>query len=61
MSEIKTPLRHLAPGEQFTADDDGAYVIEERHTHSDLMRYIIADIGALDAQAILDLVKDEAA
>lgn len=57
MSEIKTPLRELRPGEQFTAGEDGAQVIDSIHTHSDIMRFIVADIGAGDARCILDMIE----
>lgn len=45
MAEIKTPLVKLEPNETFTADEDGAFVITERHSHADVMRYIVDDIG----------------
>lgn len=55
MSEIKTPLLRLVEGETFTADEDGALVITEAHTHADILRYIVGDIGADDVRAMLDL------
>jgi hypothetical protein len=45
MSEIHTPLTRLQPGETFTADEDGALVITEAHSHADLIRYVVGDIG----------------
>ena len=54
MAEIKKPLVELAAGESFTADDDGAQVITAAHTHSDILRYVVADLGASEARLILD-------
>ncbi len=54
MKEIKTPLIELAEGETFTADGDGARVITAKHSHSDILRYVVADIGKSEAQFILE-------
>lgn len=45
MAEIKTPLRKLSSGETYIADEDGAFVIEDRHSHRDILRFIANDIG----------------
>jgi hypothetical protein len=58
MAEIKTPLLRLAEGETFTAGEDGAFVITDAHTHSDILRYVVADVGKDHAAAILDLLED---
>lgn len=55
MSEIKTPLISLAPGESFTAGDDCAHVISSEHSHADILRYVVGDIGD-DALPILDRI-----
>lgn len=57
MAEVKTALKRLEPGEIFVADDDGAYVITEQHTHSDILRFVIADYG--DISHIAKIVSDE--
>lgn len=44
--EIITPLLVLREGETHTADEGGALVATERHTHSDILRYVVADIGS---------------
>lgn len=54
MAEVKTPLIFLEEGETHTADSDGAYVITENHTHSDILRYVVNDIG----ENALDIVKE---
>lgn len=58
MAEIKTPLLRLAEGETFTADEDGALVITEAHTHSDILRYVVADIGKDDVLTIVELLDE---
>lgn len=60
MAEICTPLRKLGGGKTYTADEDGAFVIEERHTHSDILRYVIAEIGKADAIAIVETLPESA-
>lgn len=60
MSEICTPLRKLEDGETFTAGSDGAFVIEDRHTHSDILRYVASDVGRDHAIAILQSMEDAA-
>jgi hypothetical protein len=56
--EVTTPLLILKPGETFTADANGALVITERHTHSDVLRYVVSDIGS-DARSLLDALTGE--
>lgn len=58
MVEISSALRRLVAGETYTADEDGAFVIEERHTHSDILRYVIADIGKADVIAIVSTMNE---
>lgn len=53
MSEIKTPLVCLEPGQTVTADEDGAIIITAAHTHADILRYVVADVGREEAIAIL--------
>lgn len=60
MSEIKTPLRKLIEGEVYVADQDGAHVIEQDHTHADILRFVVADIGKGDALHILNGIDDVA-
>jgi hypothetical protein len=60
MAEVKTDLIRLEPGQPFTADEDGAYVLTEAHTHSDILRYVAADIGADDAIFILQTLEASA-
>lgn len=52
MAETCTPLLRLEPGDEFVANDR-AYVITEKHSHSDLLRYIVEDIGVDHAMALL--------
>ncbi len=54
MSEIKTPLIELAEGQTHTADGDGARVITAKHSHSDIFRYVVAEIGKSEARFILE-------
>lgn len=44
MSEITSEPVHLSEGESFTADGD-AIVFTERHSHRDILRYVIAELG----------------
>lgn len=55
MSEIKTPLVRIEPGQTFTADvdGDGAFVITGRHSHGDIIRYVVSDIGE-DARLLVE-------
>lgn len=53
MPEIRIPLTNLAPGETYTAPDDGAIVITERNSHADIIRYVVEDIGE-DARDIVE-------
>lgn len=61
MAEIIFPLIPLSEGETHTADHDGAVVITGRHTHSDVLRYVAADIGYGDALFILRSLAEAAA
>ena len=57
MMEIKTPLLHIRPGETYAVPagaEDDAMVITDAHTHADIIRYVVADIG----EDALFLVKD---
>ncbi len=57
MAEIKTPLIHLKGGDTFTVEDGAeAYAITDKHTHSDILRYIIEDEGARGALTIMELL-----
>lgn len=58
MAEVKTPLLRLTEGETFTSDADGALVITEAHTHSDILRYVVADIGKDDVLAIVETLDE---
>ena len=58
MTEVITPLLILKPGETYTAGEDGALVITERHTHADVLRYVVSDIGG-DARSLLDALSGE--
>jgi hypothetical protein len=51
--EIITPLLVLEQDETHTADEDGAVVITGKHTHSDILRYVVSDIGS-DARSLLE-------
>lgn len=59
MAEIKTPLVELAEGQTFTATADGAHVITAAHTHSDILRFVVADLGASEARFIIDQIEAE--
>lgn len=54
--EIVRPLLTLDAGKAFRAGEDGAIVITPDHTHSDILRYVVADIGHADAAALLDAI-----
>jgi len=51
--EVITPLLVLEQGETYTVDEDGAVVITGEHTHSDILRYVVSDIGS-DARSLLE-------
>lgn len=53
MAEIKTDLIMLRAGEVYIAGEDD-YVITENHTHCDILRFIVADIGVEDVRCLLD-------
>jgi len=56
MAEIITPLIELAEGETHTADHDGAVIITGKHTHSDVLRYVVSDVGIGDATFLLQQI-----
>ena len=51
--EVTTPLLVLEQGENYTVDEDGAVVITGEHTHSDILRHVVSDIGS-DARSLLE-------
>jgi hypothetical protein len=53
MGEVITPLLVLKQGEAYTVDEDGAVVITGEHTHSDILRHVVSDIGG-DARSLLE-------
>jgi hypothetical protein len=53
MGEVATPLLVLEQGENYTVDEDGAVVITGEHTHSDILRHVVSDIGS-DASSLLE-------
>lgn len=53
MAEIKTPLKHVVAGGTFTADENGAFVITENHTHADILRFVVADLGLEETTFLL--------
>lgn len=59
MSEVVRPLITLPPGKVFTSDEDGAIIITEAHSHSDVLRYVVADIGRDEAMALLEGMADD--
>ena len=60
MGEIITPLIVIEQGETYTADEDGAVVITGEHTHSDILRHVVSDIGS-DARSLLEEITRESA
>jgi hypothetical protein len=53
MSEIETPLKPLTEGLAYIPGPD-EYVITEAHSHADILRYVVSDIGVCDVRAILE-------
>jgi hypothetical protein len=53
MGEVITPLLVLEQDETHTADEDWALVITGEHTHSDILRYVVSEIGS-DARSLLE-------
>jgi hypothetical protein len=51
--EVITPLLVLEQDETYTVDEDGAVVITGEHTHSDILRHVVSDIGS-DARSLLE-------
>ncbi|WP_198352361.1 hypothetical protein [Sphingomonas sp. MA1305] len=56
MGEITTPLLVLAPGLTYTAGSDGALIITDQHSHADILRYVVSDVGVEHAHALLNQV-----
>lgn len=57
MAEIKKPLIQFVDleGKEFA-------VIDPDHSHADILRYVVAEVGAEEAQEILNLIiKEETA
>lgn len=61
MAEIIKPLLVLKANQAFTADADGAHVITADHTHADILRYVVADIGKAEARFIIDEIEAKGA
>lgn len=57
MAEIKTDLIMLRTGELYQAGEDD-YVITSEHTHSDILRFVVADIGIDDAILTLEGMRE---
>jgi hypothetical protein len=53
VGEVLRPLVELRHGEVFTADKDGAAVITGAHSHSDILRYVVADLGADEVASLV--------
>ena len=52
MAEIKRdPIR---------GDDGDSVIFDAGHTHCDILRYVIADVGADDAEHMMNLLAKEA-
>lgn len=65
MSEIQTQLFKIPPEMKYFADDktrisDGeTFVITEDHSHADILRFVVTDIGKEEAIFILKGIDDE--
>ena len=58
MGEIKNDLLVIRHGESYVNDTgDDAYLISEAHTHLDILRYVVADIGWEDALFYIESLK----
>lgn len=57
MAEIKTPLKRLNAGENYTAGDDGAFIIEDHHTLSDIIRHLVSESDLAEIQTIAALLE----
>lgn len=55
--EICKPLLKLHTGQSYTATDY-AYVITEAHSHMDILRYVVGDVGHEHCAALLDSLRD---
>lgn len=55
--EIKTDLIKLPEGSNYIVGPDD-YLITESHTHMDILRFMVQDIGIDDVQTLLDLERD---
>ena len=58
MAEVVTPLKRIACGDSFTADNGDVFVITDQHTHSDILRFVVADVGLSEAIFLLSNLKD---
>lgn len=58
MAEIKTKLIALKQGETYTADEDGAIVITGSHTHADIIRHVVDDIGEDALYLVNEAIRD---
>jgi hypothetical protein len=58
MPEIKTPLHRVPAGDVYanTTDED-AFVITDRNTHIDILRFVVADIGLEEVVLHLESMK----
>ena len=56
MSEIKTDLIMLRTGEVYQAGDND-YVITDDHTHCDILRFVVADLGLDETKFLLETLE----
>lgn len=56
MSEITKPPIILAPGEPFTDEEEQAVVFTAAHSHRDILRHVIADLGEETLFHVRDLL-----
>jgi uncharacterized protein YtpQ (UPF0354 family) len=58
MGEIKTDLFVVRRGESFTNEtEDDVCLIAEKHTHLDILRYVVDDLGWEEAMMHLQSLK----
>lgn len=58
MTEVITSLKRLKCGQSYTAPDDDVLIIEPHNTYSDILRYVVSEIGD-DARSLLDNILSE--
>jgi len=58
MSEIKTPITRLVPTQFYVAGAED-YLITERHTVGDIIRFAISQSDIQDCKYILDEIIEE--